>query len=111
MSKSKYNGSPLYMNTREFADLVIQALHEQNYFKNEEVAHPGDIATAFSTVAETIGTAMSWAISQEHNDKKNAVMNTGNLRKNALPIDDEIAPIIDSEFGYSESKWRNVTIK
>ena len=98
MSKSKYSGSPLYMNTREFADLVIQALHKQNYFKNEEVAHPEDIAIAFSTVAETIGIAMSWAISQEHNDKKNAVMNTGNLRKNALPIDDEIAPIVDNEF-------------
>ena len=91
--------------------MVIQALNDQNYFSRDEVAHPGDIAIAFSTVAETIGTTMCWAISQEHKDKKNAVMNPGNLRKQALPIDDEIAPIIDSESGYSESKWRNVTIK
>ena len=111
MSKSQYNGSPLYMNTREFADLVIQALNDQNYFSRDEVAHPGDIAIAFSTIAETIGTTMSWAISQEHADKKNALMQTGNLRKNALPIDDEIAPISDNKLGYSELKWRNVIIK
>lgn len=111
MSKSQYNGSPLYMNTREFADLVIQALNDQNYFSVDEVAHPGDIAIAFSTIAETIGSTMSWAIKQEHLDKKNAVMQTGNLRKYALPNDDEIAPITEGESGYSESKWRNVTIK
>lgn len=111
MSKSQYNGSPLYMTTRELADLVIQTLDEQNYFKVDEVAHPHDIAIAFSTVAETIGKTMSWAISQEHKDKKNAVMQTGNLRKQALPVDDEIAPLIDNESGYSESKWRNVIIK
>lgn len=110
MSKSKYNGSPLYMTSRELADLVVQALDEQNYFKVDEVAHPHDIAIAFSTVAETIGTTMSWAISQEHKDKKNAVMQTGNLRKHALPIDDEIAPFSD-ENGYSETKYRNVIIK
>lgn len=102
MSKSKYSDSPLYMNTREFADLVIQALHEQNYFKNDDVAHPHDIAIAFSTVAETIGTTMSWAISQEHKDKKNAVMQGGDLRKDALSVND---------FDYSETKYRNVTIK
>ena len=95
------------MNTREFADLVIQTLHEQSYFKNGEVAHPGDIAIAFSTIAETIGSTMSWAISQEHQDKKNAVMQPGNLRKHALPIDDEIAPITEYESGYSEYRHKN----
>lgn len=107
MSKSKYNDSPLYMTTRELADLVIEALHEQNFFKKGEVAHPQDIAYAFSTVAETIGSAMSWAISQEHKDKKNAIMQTGNLRKYALPIDDEIAPITEDELGYSEYRHKN----
>jgi hypothetical protein len=105
MSKSKYSDSNLYMNTREFADLVIQALHDQNYFKNNDVAHPQDIAIAFSTIAETIGNTMSWAIKQEHQGKKNAVMQTGNLKKSALPQDDEIAPILESHedfLGYSE---------
>lgn len=104
MSKSKYGNSNLYMTTREFADLVIQALEEQNYFKSDETAHPGDIAIAFSTVGETIGTAMSWAIKNEHDIKsKNAVMTTGNLKKATLPIDEEIAPTIDeNSLGYSE---------
>lgn len=93
------------MNTREFADLVIQALHEQNYFKNNDVAHPHDIAIAFSTVAETIGTTMSWAISQEHKDKKNAVMQTGNLRK----ANDETTTEYDND--YSETKYWNVIVK
>lgn len=107
MSKSKYGNSSLYMTTREFADLVIQALEEQNYFKSGETAHPGDIAIAFSTVGETIGTTMSWAIKQEHElTKKNAVMQTGNLRKHALPIDDEINPVTQDKLGYSE--WKRV---
>lgn len=70
MSKSPYGNSNLYMTTREFADLVINALHEQNYFKYDEAAHPGDIAFAFSTVAETIGTTMSWAIMSEAEARK-----------------------------------------
>jgi len=75
MSKSKYGNSNLYMTTREFADLVIEVLHEQNYFKKDDTAHPGDICFAFSTISETIGAAMSWAIQQEAKvvtDKKNA---------------------------------------
>jgi hypothetical protein len=107
MSKSKYGDSNLYMTTREFADLVVEALDKQNYFKAGDVAHPEDIAVAFSTVGETIGTAMYWAIKQEHgNKKKNAVMQTGNLRKNALPVDDEIAPLAQ-ENGLSYSEWKN----
>jgi hypothetical protein len=101
MSKSKYGDSNLYMTTREFADLVIDALHEQNYFKRYDVAHPQDIAMSFATVGESIGTAMSWAISKEHEAKKKAVMTPTDLRKSALPIDDEIAP---SSLYYSEHK-------
>ena len=107
MSKSKFGDSNLYMTTKEFADLVITALEEQNYFKKDYPAHPLDIAYAFSTVGETIGTAIYWAIQQEHAvGKKKAVMKTGDSYKNTsgswasasyssnhvLPIDDEIAP-------------------
>lgn len=84
MSKSKFGNSNLYMTTREFADLVVEALHEQNYFKHDDVAHPQDIAYAFTTIGETIGNAMAWAISQEGKYKK-AVMETKDLRK-ADPI-------------------------
>lgn len=123
MSKSEFGNSELYMTTREFADLVIEALNEQSYFKYDSVAHPQDIAYAFSTVGETIGSAMQWAIKQESQVKrqKNAVMKTGNLSKatksyaNTLPQDDEIAPALlepgesvipeDYQFDYSEWKY------
>ena len=94
MSKSKFGNSNLYMTTREFADLVIEALEEQNYFKSGDTAHPYDLAVAFSTVGETIGVAMQWAIEQEHQVKsKKGIMAGGDLKKAVLPIDDEIAPI------------------
>jgi hypothetical protein len=107
MSKSKYGNSNIYMTPREFADLVLRSLDEQNYFGKDEVAHPEDIANAFSTVGDTIGTAMSWAISEEHrtstgSEKKNAVMQTGDLRKN---LSNEGEKGLDS-LGYSEWKRR-----
>lgn len=101
MSKSKFGSSNLYMTTSEFADLVVEALHEQNYFKHEDVAHPQDIAYAFTTVGETIGNAMAWAIKQEGNFRKEAVMQSKDLRKTALPVDEEIAPTTNH---YSEWK-------
>ncbi len=107
MSKSKYGTSNLYMTTREFADLVVEALHEQNYFKVDDTAHPQDIAFAFSTVGETIGSAMSWAIRHENKAVsegkiKRNLMEAMDLKKVALPIDDEIAPNVND---YSESKF------
>lgn len=102
MAQSINGRSNLYMTTQEFADLVIEALDEQEYFKRDATAHPQDIAGAFSLVGDTIGEALTWAIRQEFkaqqeklNDlpKKKAMMRTTNLSKIALPIDDEIAPI------------------
>lgn len=104
MSKSKFGNSNLYMTTREFADLVVEALHEQNYFKHEDVAHPQDIAYAFTTVGETIGNAMSWAIKQESEFRKEALMQPKDLKKIVLPIDEEIAPTVNE---YSEWKKNN----
>ena len=102
MSKSKYGNSNLYMTTQEFASMVVDALDEQNYFKKDDPAHPQDIAIAFSAVGETIGLAMNWAIRKEHEFHKEAVMRPTNLRKSALPIDEEIAPTVND---YSEWKF------
>ena len=93
--------SSLYMTTEEFAALVVSALDEQNYFKRGSKNHPQDIAISFATVGESIGTAMSWAISKQHEAKKNAVMAPTDLRKSALPTDEEIAP---SNSYYTEYK-------
>lgn len=82
MSKSNIGNSNLYMTTREFADIVIAALEAQNYFKKNDVCHPQDIAYAFTTVGETIGTTMSWAIQQEHrNNKKDIVTKNKDFKK------------------------------
>ena len=107
--------SNLYMTTEEFAALVVSALDEQNYFKRGSKNHPQDIAMSFATVGESIGTAMSWAISREHEVKKElktAMMRTGNLSKNmsgswasASYSSEHILPIDEEEsLGYSEWK-------
>jgi hypothetical protein len=87
------------MTTREFADLVVAALEAQNYFKKNDVSHPQDIAYAFTIVGETIGTAMSWAISEEHRgNKKEAVMKMGDLKKS------------DGIEDYNEKNWRGFVL-
>jgi hypothetical protein len=129
----RHKMSELYMNTEEFAALVVNALDEQDYFKRGVKAHPDDIANAFAALSETIGTALSWAVSKENQvkQKKNAVMQTTNLKKDnsstlnyydniynsgtgsmSLPIDPDFNPIEevpamheDEELGYNEMKW------
>ena len=120
--------SNLYMTTEEFAAMVVDILHEQNYFKKDSKNHPGDIVAAFTSTAESIASALDWAINREHEAKKSqepkqAVMRTTTLAKNthytdttsaskvsfstnsALPIDDEIDPLVeDFELDYSERK-------
>ena len=105
--------SNLYMTTEEFAAMIVDALDDQNYFKKGTKSHPADIVSAFTSTAETIGTAMEWAINKEYEVKKelkNAMMQSTNLSKNVsgsrasastssehahvLPIDDEIAPAL-----------------
>lgn len=104
MGKSKYGNSNLYMTPRQLADLVIETMEEQEYFKADETAHPEDIAATMAIVAQTVGAALSWAITEEHKalkegkiqEPKQAYMKTTTLRKDyALPIDDEIAPVTD----------------
>lgn len=122
--------SNLYMTTEEFAAMVVDALHEQNYFKKGSKNHPGDIVIAFTSTAESIAAALEWAISKEHEvkkaqERKQAVMRTSTLAKNTrvtyspnsvLPQDEEIAPALleegesilpeDYSFDYSEYRWK-----
>lgn len=101
--------SNLYMTTEEFAAMIVDTLHDQNYFKKGKKNHPSDIAISFVSTAETIAATMEWAIKRVHDinlDQKMALLRTGNLSKNisgswasasqssehVLPIDDEIAP-------------------
>lgn len=80
--------SSLYMSTEEFAELIVTALDEQDYFKRGTKHHPGDIAYSFTNIGESMATAFSWAISKENENKhlqdKNAVMNALNLKKSQV---------------------------
>ena len=77
--------SNLYMTTEEFAAIIVDTLHEQNYFKKGTKNHPSDMAISFISTAETIAATMEWAIKKIHDinlDQKMAVLRTGNLSKN-----------------------------
>lgn len=50
-----------YITTDEFANLIIDALDEQGYFKKDEAAHPEDIVVAFTSVAESIARGIGFA--------------------------------------------------
>lgn len=100
-----------YMTTQEFADLVVQSLEVTNHFKKDERVHPEDIVAAFVTAAESIAIGAGAAGKKVWAAEKKAVMETGNLRKNALPVDDEIAPHTESQdsfLGYSEWKTKDL---
>lgn len=102
-----YNKPDWYMTPREFADIVVESMEVTNHFKSDETAHPEDLVIAFVTLAEAVALGAGAAGRKVHRaTKKEAVMNAADLRKNALPIDDEIAPATaDSGLGYNE--WRS----
>lgn len=96
-----------YMTPQEFADLVVESLEATNHFKRNELAHPEDIVIAFTTQAEAIALGAGAAGRKIH-AAKNAVMKTGDLKKNDHLINSHNEL---EEEGYSESKWRNVTLR
>ena len=95
-----------YLTPKEFSELVVQSLETTNHFKQNERVHPEDLVIAFVTQAEAIAIGAG-AVGRKIHEKKNAVMQTGNLRKHALPIDDEIDPISEDELGYSSYRHKN----
>lgn len=98
------------MTTDEFAELVVKSLEVTNHFKKGERVHPEDIVAAFVAAAETIAIGAGAAGKKMWAAEKKAVMETGNLRKAALPQDDEIAPYTESQddfLGYSEWKHKS----
>lgn len=103
-----WNKPSWYITPEEFAQIVVEALEQTNHFKRDEAAHPEDIVIAFTSHAEAVAIGMGVAGRKMHKAEKKAVMQNGNLRKAALPQDDEIAPFTGNQeepLGYSE--WRN----
>jgi|694.fasta_scaffold21492_9 hypothetical protein len=96
--------SNLYMTTEEFAAMVVDSLHEQNYFKKGSKNHPGDIVSAFTSTAESIASALDWAIRREHEaktDKHKEASVTYSTNKVPL-VQDKSLP--EDSLGYSEWK-------
>jgi hypothetical protein len=111
-NKMNWESPEWYLTPQEFADLVVQSLEDTNHWKKNERAHPEDIVVAFTTQAEAIaigaGAIVRKVSANNINQKKNGVMQTGNLRKDALPQDDEIArPTQEGGLGYSEYRHKN----
>ena len=94
------------MTTTEFAALVVNALEECNYFKKNERHHPGDICASFATVSETLGVALSWAISKNYElSEKKAMMESSDIKKSTYTPSSYTNKFIDDEtIEYSEWK-------
>ena len=106
-----------YLTPQEFADIIVESLEDNNYFKRDEKAHPVDIEAAFSTTASAVAHAID-AIGKkihdaEHSDKK-AMMQPTDLTKNiVISSSDNIklqrSTITEgSDLGYLEHKYGKI---
>jgi hypothetical protein len=92
------------MTTEEFAAMVVDALHEQNYFKRGSKNHPADIVMAFTSTAESIASALEWAIHREHqvNTDRQKQAPVTYSKNNVTSVQDKALP--KDSLGYSEWK-------
>ena len=112
-----------YLTPQEFADIIVESLENNNYFKRNEKAHPVDIEAAFSTTASAIATAID-AIGKKIHDEgirnaseKHAMMKTKDLRKTDVKIStgdnltfsDSSVTIPKSDIDYLETKYGKFT--
>ena len=106
-----------YLTPQEFANIIVDSLEDNNYFKRDEKAHPVDIEAAFSTTATAVAHAID-AIGKkihdaERNEKK-AMMETKDLAKNIVisssdNIRVEQSTITEgSDLGYLEHKYGKI---
>ena len=73
-----------YLTPQEFANIIVDSLEDNNYFKRDEKAHPVDIEAAFSTTATAVAhaiDAIGKKIHDEERNEKKAMMETKDLKK------------------------------
>lgn len=78
-----------YLTPQEFANIIVDSLEQNNYFKRDEKAHPVDIEAAFSTTASAVATAIDAIGKKIHNEQMNesnkkAMMQPTDLTKNIV---------------------------
>ena len=78
-----------YLTPQEFANIIVDSLEDNNYFKRDEKAHPVDIEAAFSTTATAVAHAIDAIGKKMHEEEgyaKMAMMQATSLKKNEPTI-------------------------
>jgi hypothetical protein len=92
-----------YLTPQEFADIIVNSLEDNNYFKRNEKAHPVDIEAAFSTTASAVAHAIDAVGKKIHDaekaDKK-AMMTNKDLQKNITITSSSNVEVIPSTISY-----------
>jgi chaperonin GroEL (HSP60 family) len=96
-----------YLTPQEFANIIVDSLEDNNYFRRDEKAHPVDIEAAFSTTASAIAHAID-AIGkkiydEEKQEDKKAMMTAKDLKKNSITItSSDNIKLVNSETTFGE---------
>ena len=113
-----------YLTPQEFADIIVDSLENNNYFKRNEKAHPVDIEAAFSTTASAIATAIDAIGKKMHEEstrtasEKHAIMQPKDLKKSGsinvsssdnIVLTNSTVTIPESDLDYLETKYGKFT--
>lgn len=118
-----WNKPAWYLTPQEFADIIVDSLESNNYFKRDEKAHPVDIEAAFSTTASAVATAIDAIGKKMHEEsirtasEKHAMMQPKDLRKTDVKIStsdnitfsESTVTIPKSDIDYLEAKYGKFT--
>jgi len=105
-----------YLTPQEFAEIIVDSLEDNNYFKRDEKAHPVDIEAAFSTTANAIAHAID-AVGKKMYDaeksEKKAMMTNKDLQKNIVVTSSDNINLQESTFSsndldYLEHKYGKI---
>ena len=112
-----------YLTPQEFADIIVDSLENNDYFKRNEKAHPVDIEAAFSTTASAIATAIDAIGKKMHEEsiknvsEKHAMMQPKDLRKSGsidisssdnIILTNSTVTVPESDLDYLETKYGKI---
>ena len=113
---SEWKKPAWYLTPQEFADIIVNSLEDNNYFRRDEKAHPIDIEAAFSTTASAIAHAID-AVGKKIYDaekaEKKAMMMPKDLNKNITITSSDNVTVQESTFSsndldYLEHKYGKI---
>ena len=113
-----------YLTPQEFADIIVDSLESNNYFKRDEKSHPVDIEAAFSTTASAVATAIDAIGKKMHEEakrtasEKHAMMQPKDLKKagsisvsssDNIFLTNSTVTLPESDIDYLETKYGKFT--